>query len=108
MADQRLGRFWACRGEDGLKRELQLLVNFLCNVTGGPMLYTGRDMKTSFKGMRIDEEDWKVFVPTPATPRWITLVSVERTGKPSSASSKVRRGTSSKPSLQRSNLAGSG
>ena len=62
MADQRLGRFWAHRGEDGLKRELQLLINFLCNVTGGPMLYTGRDMKTSHKGMRIDEEDWKVFV----------------------------------------------
>jgi len=41
---------------------LQLLINFLCNATGGPMLYTGRDMKTSHKGMRIDEEDWKVFV----------------------------------------------
>ena len=62
MADERLGRFWAHRSEDGLKRELQLLVNFLCNVTGGPMLYTGRDMKTSHKGMRIDEQDWRVFV----------------------------------------------
>jgi hemoglobin len=57
-----VGRFWAHRSEDGLKRELQLLVNFLCNVTGGPMLYTGRDMKTSHKGMRIDEQDWKAFV----------------------------------------------
>lgn len=62
IADQRLGRFWAHRGEDGLKRELQLLVNFLCNVTGGPMVYTGRDMKTTHKGMRIDEQDWKAFV----------------------------------------------
>ena len=62
MADQRLGRFWAHRGEDGLKRELQLLVNFLCNVTGGPMVYTGRDMKTTHKGMRIDEQDWKAFL----------------------------------------------
>jgi len=62
MADQRLGRFWAHRSEDGLKRELQLLVNFLCNVTGGPMVYTGRDMKTSHKGMRIDEQDWQAFV----------------------------------------------
>ena len=57
MADQRLGRFWAHRSEDGLKRELQLLINFLCNVTGGPMVYTGRDMKISHKGMRIDEQD---------------------------------------------------
>jgi hemoglobin len=56
MADQQPGRFWAHRSEDGLKRELQLLVNFLCNVTGGPMAYTGRDMKTSHKGIRIDEQ----------------------------------------------------
>lgn len=62
MADQQLSRFWAHRGEDGLKRELQLLVNFLCNVTGGPMVYTGRDMKTSHKGMRIVEQDWQAFV----------------------------------------------
>jgi hypothetical protein len=26
------------------------------------MVYTGRDMKTSHKSMRIDEQDWKVFV----------------------------------------------
>lgn len=58
MADPRLGRFWAHRGENGLNRELQLLINFLCNVTGGPMVYTGRDMKTSHQGMRIDEPDW--------------------------------------------------
>jgi hemoglobin len=62
MADERLGRFWAHRGEDGLKRELQLLVNFLCNVTGGPMVYAGRDMKTAHKGMRIDEPDWNAFM----------------------------------------------
>jgi hemoglobin len=62
MADQRLGRFWAHRGEDGLARELQLLFNFLCHVTGGPMVYTGRDMKTTHKGMRIDQQDWKAFL----------------------------------------------
>jgi len=61
MVDPRLGRFWAHRGEDGLKREMQLLVNFLCNATGGPMVYTGRDMKTSHKGLRIDEQDWVEF-----------------------------------------------
>jgi len=25
-------------------------------------VYTGRDMKTSHKGMRIDEQDWKAFI----------------------------------------------
>ena len=58
MADARLGRFWANRGEDGVRREIQLLIDFLCHSAGGPMLYTGRDMKISHKGMRITEEDW--------------------------------------------------
>ena len=33
QADPQLGRFWAHRGEDGLKREKQLLIDFLCAVT---------------------------------------------------------------------------
>jgi hypothetical protein len=43
-ADPQLGRFWAHRGEDGVKREKQLLIDFLCASTGGPMYYRGRDM----------------------------------------------------------------
>ena len=58
MSDGRLGRFWAHRGEDGVQREIQLLIDFLCHNAGGPVLYTGRDMKTSHRGMRIAEEDW--------------------------------------------------
>ena len=57
-SDARLGRFWAHRGEDGVLRETQLLIDFLCHSAGGPLLYTGRDMKTSHKGMRISEDDW--------------------------------------------------
>ena len=37
-ADPQLGRFWAHRGEDGVKREKQLLIDFLCASTGGPVL----------------------------------------------------------------------
>ena len=58
--DPQLGRFWQHRGEDGMKRERQLLVDFLCACTGGPMYYKGRDMKLSHKGMRISESDWTV------------------------------------------------
>ena len=29
-ADPQLGRFWAHRGEDGIMREKQLLIDFLC------------------------------------------------------------------------------
>jgi len=57
-SDSQLGRFWAHRGEDGVQREIQLLIDFLCHNAGGPVLYTGRDMKTSHKGMRISERDW--------------------------------------------------
>src|SRR6266404_9596655 len=60
--DPQLGRFWQHRSEDGLKRERQLLVDFLCANTGGPMYYTGRDMKLSHKGMRISEADWQTFL----------------------------------------------
>ncbi len=62
MTDGLLGRFWANRGEDGIKREIQLLIDFLCHSAGGPVLYTGRDMKTSHKGMRITEEDWAALI----------------------------------------------
>jgi hemoglobin len=61
QGDARLGRFWAHRGTDGLRREKQLLIDFLCSCAGGPLLYTGRDMKTAHQGMRIDDGDWQVF-----------------------------------------------
>lgn len=62
QVDPQLGRFWQHRGTDGIRRELQLLIDFLCAVTGGPLLYTGRDMLTTHRGMRISEGDWSVFL----------------------------------------------
>jgi len=62
QTDPQLGRFWAHRGEDGVKREKQLLIDYLCASAGGPMYYTGRDMKLSHRGMRISETDWNVFL----------------------------------------------
>lgn len=38
--DPKLGRFWLHRGEDGVKRERQLLIDFLCSSAGGPLYYT--------------------------------------------------------------------
>lgn len=61
-ADAQLGRFWAHRGEDGIRREKQLLVDFLCASAGGPLYYRGRDMATSHKGMGISEGDWQVLI----------------------------------------------
>lgn len=62
QADSQLARFWQSRGEDGVRREKQLLIDFLCSSAGGPLYYTGRDMKTSHKGMKISERDWSAFL----------------------------------------------
>jgi hemoglobin len=62
MADQPLERFWQNRAQDSIAREKQLLIDFLCASTGGPMYYTGRDMKLSHKGMRVSEADWQAFL----------------------------------------------
>ena len=89
MVDESLGRFWAHRGEDGIAREKQLLIDFLCSSAGGPMYYTGRDMKLSHRGMGITDSDWQAFlghliatldafqVPTPE--RTAVLAFVEST-----------------------------
>ena len=60
--DPQLGRFWKHRGDDGVRREKQLLIDFLCHAAGGPMYYTGRSMKLSHQGMRISESDWSTFL----------------------------------------------
>jgi hemoglobin len=62
MNDAQLGRFWQNRGKDGLDRERQLLIDYLCAAAGGPMYYTGRDMKLTHVGMGISESDWSIFM----------------------------------------------
>ena len=61
-AAPQLGRFWQHRGDDGVAREKQLLIDYLCSSAGGPMYYTGRNMKTSHIGMKISDSDWSIFM----------------------------------------------
>lgn len=61
QGDSQLGRFWENRSIDGIEREKQLLIDYLCSNAGGPVYYTGRDMKISHEGMKISESDWLVF-----------------------------------------------
>lgn len=56
---KRLGRFVVGLSDDSKKKLRQHLVDFLCNATGGPCLYLGRDMKTAHTGLGIDEADWQ-------------------------------------------------
>ena len=62
QTDRQLGRFWQNRGDDGIEREKQLLIDYLCSNAGGSVYYTGRDMKVSHKGMNVSESDWSLFL----------------------------------------------
>lgn len=37
------------------------LADFICDATGGPCSYVGRDMKTAHTGMKITEAEWTAF-----------------------------------------------
>ena len=61
-ADKQVSRFFVGHSQDSLMKIRQHVVEFLCNATGGPCVYMGRDMKTSHKGMGITEADWDLSV----------------------------------------------
>ncbi len=56
--DPQLGRFFKGVSTDSQKRIRQHVIDFLCNATGGPCAYVGRDMKTAHTGLNINEDDW--------------------------------------------------
>ena len=60
--DERFRRFALGRSLDSRARAQQLTVELVCALAGGPCLYLGRDMKTSHRGMGINESDWQRFV----------------------------------------------
>ena len=61
LADPQLGVYWKGKCKDSLRKERQILVDYLCAATGGPVNYGGRDMRTSHEGLGISESDWEVF-----------------------------------------------
>jgi truncated hemoglobin YjbI len=62
-ADQQLGRFFAHGHSEATKRALrQHVVDLLCELTGGPCFYMGRDMITTHKGLRITDADWRIAI----------------------------------------------
>jgi len=62
VQDKKLGKYFVGLSTDSKKKLRQHLVDFLCAASGGPCVYTGRDMKTSYNGLGINEEDWDTFV----------------------------------------------
>jgi truncated hemoglobin YjbI len=63
LADKKLGRFFPnVHPGPALDALNERIVEFLCSITGGPCVYKGRDMKTTHKGLGINEEDWQIAI----------------------------------------------
>jgi hemoglobin len=62
LQDSQIGVYWKGKCKDSLKKDRQLVLDFLVMATGGPSQYLGRDMKTSHEGLGISQSDWDVFV----------------------------------------------
>jgi hemoglobin len=60
FSDPQVGVYWKGRNNESKKRDRQLLVDYLCQVAGGPVVYTGHDMKSGHAGLGISESDWHV------------------------------------------------
>src|SRR4029453_1130611 len=60
-SDPQIGLFCGGHSKDSMKKDRQLVVDFLCEAFGGPVIYRGRDMKISHEGLAISESDWQVF-----------------------------------------------
>jgi len=58
VADKQLAKFFGGHSEDSLNKIRQHIVNQFCAAAGGPCLYTGRDMKTTHKGLQITGDHW--------------------------------------------------
>jgi len=60
LAHGQLGRFFAnAHIQEGLRDRV---VDLLCEISGGPCVYKGRDMRTAHKGLGITESDWQIAV----------------------------------------------
>src|SRR6266700_1767577 len=56
--DKDFSRFFIGFSEDSKKRIRQNIVDLFCQVTGGPCLYVGRDLKAAHAGLGITKGEW--------------------------------------------------
>ena len=58
VTDKQFEKFFVGHADDSKKQIRQHILDQFCAATGGPCVYTGRDMKTSHTGLGITEADW--------------------------------------------------
>jgi len=60
--DPSMSVFFKGHSEDSVKRIRMHIIDFICHAAGGPCSYTGRDMKTSHKGLGVTQAQWDTSV----------------------------------------------
>ena len=58
VTDKQFEKFFSGHSNDSKKRIRQHILDQFCAATGGPCVYTGRDMKTTHGGLGITEAQW--------------------------------------------------
>jgi len=58
VTDKQFEKFFVGHSDDSKKRIRQHILDQFCAATGGPCVYTGRDMKASHAGLGITEAQW--------------------------------------------------
>jgi len=61
LSDPRIAPFFKGLEANDIRRIRQHVVDQLCNATGGPCYYPGRDMKTVHAEMEINNDVWNAF-----------------------------------------------
>ncbi len=61
-AHPQLTQFFRGHAQISQMRQRQLIVDALCAASGGPCLYTGRDMKPVHVGLGITSAQWEIFI----------------------------------------------
>ena len=62
VGDPQLGKFFDGHSTSSLKKIRQLVVDQLCEATGGPCVYTGRTTKVAHEGLGITDAQWQISV----------------------------------------------
>ena len=58
VTDKQFEKFFIGQSTDSKKRIRQHILDQFCAATGGPCVYTGREMKTSHAGLGITNAEW--------------------------------------------------
>jgi hemoglobin len=60
MNEPQLSKFFVGFSNDSKMRIRQHIIDFICQETGGPCYYTGKDIKTMHRGLGISESEWGI------------------------------------------------